>query len=79
MEEIFWFVFFRSNLYKKKKDKTIKRKNKIKKRPLPADALKDWYFVSYHNCISKSQHRRLIIFYMSRKIPRTMNISLSVR
>lgn len=74
-----FIFFFRSSLYKrKKKDRTIKRKNKIKKGPLHADGLKDWFFLSYHNCISKSQHRKLIIFYMSRKIPRTMNVSLSV-
>lgn len=62
----------------RKKYKTIKKKNKKKKRPLPADALKDWYFLPYHKHISKSQNRKLIIFYISRKILRTVNVSLSV-
>lgn len=39
MEE---FIFFPGEVYTRgKKDKTIKRKNKIKKKPLHAGALKD--------------------------------------
>lgn len=65
MEE--FIFFFRSSFTRKKKDKSIKRKNKIKKRPLPAGTLKGWFLLFYHNCISKIQHRKVIIFYISRK------------
>lgn len=61
------FFFSGQVLQEKKKDKSIKRKNKIKKRPLPAGAVKGWFLLFYHNCISKIQHWKVIIIYISIK------------